>query len=201
MSSIGILAYGSLIEDPGAELKSLVSKKITDIETPFNIEFARSSQSRDGAPTVIPVVNYGSPVKAVILVLSDSVDVAKAKDLLWRRETRQENSDKCYPNPINPSLNQVVVAEIVGLGGIEIVFYTEIGANIDAPTPQKLAAFAIESARGEAGSEGKDGISYLISVKRQNIDTPLMAQYEKEILKSVGTSSLSEALTIVRKNA
>jgi cation transport regulator ChaC len=201
MSSIGILGYGSLIEDPGVELKPLISKTITDIETPFNIEFARSSQSRDGAPTVIPVVNCGSPVKAVILVLSESVDVEKARDLLWRRETRQENSDKHYPNPINPSSNQVVVAEVARLGGIEIVLYTRIGANIDAPTPKKLAALAIESARGKAGSEGKDGISYLMSMKRQNIDTPLMAEYEVEILRSVGASSLSEALTIVRGNA
>ena len=201
MRSIGILAYGSLIEDPGVELAPVISKMITDVETPFNIEFSRSSQSRDGAPTVIPVVKYGSPVRAVIMVLSESVDVEKAKDLLWRRETRQENSDKHYPDPINPSSNQVVVAEIVGLGGIQIVLYTKIGANIDAPTPEKLAALAIESARGKAGSEGKDGISYLMSVKRQNIDTPLMAQYEEEILKSVGASSLPEALTIARGNA
>jgi hypothetical protein len=89
----------------------------------------------------------------------------------------------------------------VPLGGMEVVLYTKIGANIDAPTPQKLAVLAIGSARGKAGSEGKDGISYLMSVKRQNINTPLMAQYEKEILKSVGAYSLPEALAIVRGNA
>ena len=166
MSSIGILAYGSLIENPGAELQPLISKKITDIQTLFNIEFSRSSRLRGGAPTVIPVVNYGSPVKAVIMVLDGSVDVEKAKDLLWRRETRQENSDKHYPNPINPSSNQVEVAEIAELGGIETVLYTKIGANINPPTPQKLATFAIKSARGKAGMEGRDGISYLMSVKR-----------------------------------
>ena len=201
MSNIGILAYGSLIEDPGVELEPLVSGRIADIETPFNIEFARSSKSRDGAPTVIPVLDCGSPVKAVIHVLSEKVDIEQAKNLLWRRETRQENTDKHYPNTINPSSNQVTIEEIGGLGGMEVVLYTKIGANIDAPTPQKLAVLAIGSARGKAGSEGKDGISYLMSVKRQNINTPLMAQYEKEILKSVGAYSLPEALAIVRGNA
>ena len=52
---IGILAYGSLIDDPGDEIKPLVKQKIEGVETPFAIEFARSSKSRNGAPTLIPV--------------------------------------------------------------------------------------------------------------------------------------------------
>jgi cation transport regulator ChaC len=199
MSKIGILAYGSLIDDPGVELKPLISEKIKDIETPFNIEFARSSRSRNGAPTVVPVEGYGGAVQAVILVLNDDVEIEIVKDLLWRRETRNENSNKHYQNPINPSDNQVVVGEISELSGIDIILYTKIGANIDTPTPEKLANLAIESAKGRSGEEGKDGISYLIALKKQSIKTPLMPQYEEEILKSVGASSLSEALNLVRK--
>jgi len=46
MSNIGILAYGSLIEDPGSEINPLISEHQT-VETPFCIEFARSSSSRN----------------------------------------------------------------------------------------------------------------------------------------------------------
>lgn len=199
MSKIGILAYGSLIDDPGVELKPLISEKIKDIETPFNIEFARSSRSRGGAPTVVPVEDCGARVQAVILVLNDDVEIEVVKDLLWRRETRNESSNKHYQNPITPSNNQVVIGEIPELSGINIILYTKIGANIDTPTPEKLANLAIQSAKGRAGAEGKDGISYLMALKKQNIKTPLMPQYEEEILKSVGVSSLSEALNLVRK--
>lgn len=199
MNSIGILAYGSLIEDSGMELKPLISERISDIETPFNIEFARSSKSRDGAPTVVPVENYGAPVKAVILVLNKAVEIEEAKDILWRRETRNENSSKHYSNPVNPTPNQVLVGEAAGLGGVDIVLYTKIGANIDSPNPKKLADLAIQSAKAKAGETKKDGISYLISVKRQKIVTPLMAQYEEEIIKAVGVSSLAEALRLVRE--
>jgi cation transport regulator ChaC len=200
MGSIGILAYGSLIEDPGIELEPLISKRISGIETPFNIEFSRSSSSRAGAPTVVPVENCGAPVKAVILVLKDTVEIDNAKDILWRRETRNEKSNKHYSNPKTPTLNQVVVGEATGLGGIDIVLFTKIGANIDSPSPKKLADLAIKSAKGKAGETGKDGISYLISVKNQNIVTPLMPKYEEEIIKAVGGSSLFEALKIVREN-
>ena len=49
MSKIGILAYGSLIEDLGIELEPLISGRVDGVNTPFNIEFSRSSQSCDGA--------------------------------------------------------------------------------------------------------------------------------------------------------
>ena len=199
MNNIGILAYGSLIEDPGIELKPLICERIKNVETPFNIEFARSSSSRDRAPTVVPVSGFGSPVKAIIMVLHEGISLEKAKDLLWRRETRKEGSSKHYSAPETPSPNKVVVATIPKFCGVEVVLYTQIGANIESPTPQKLATLAIESAGSNAGSQGKDGISYLMSVKNQNIETPLMKEYEAEILRLVGTDSLSEALAIVRK--
>ena len=200
MNRIGILAYGSLIEDPGVELKPLISEKIRDIETPFNIEFARKSSLRDDAPTVVPVEIGGAPVKAVILVLKKHVKMESAKDFLWRRETRNEKSDKHYTTPSNPTVNQVVAGVIDNLGGIETVLYTKVGANIDAPTPEKLAKLAIESAKQKSGSTGKDGISYLISLKGQNISTPLMPEYEEKILSLLGVNKIEVALDAARKN-
>ncbi len=39
-----------------------------------------------------------------------------------------------------------------------------------------------------------DGISYLIAVKGSDIHTPLMAEYEKEILARTQTTDLQQAL-------
>lgn len=83
MPAIGILAYGSLIDDPGVEIEPYIEARIQDIETPFSIEFARSSATRDGAPTVVPVEDGGAPVKAQILVLNNQIDLKNAEDLLW----------------------------------------------------------------------------------------------------------------------
>ena len=201
MKKIGILAYGSLIEDPGSELEPMIDEIIIDVDTPFNIEFARTSRTRDHAPTVVPVDVDGAPVKAVILVLKDGVDLRLAKDLLWRRETRNEGSDRHYLEPENPTPNQIVIVEAMGLGGIDTVLYTKFGANINKPTSKKLARLAIKSTAGQAGVAGKDGISYLMSLKRKKIVTPLMAEYEAEILKSLGVNSLEAALKLLRAKA
>ncbi len=45
---LGILAYGSLIDDPGEEIGGATSQR-TAMKTPFAIEFGRSSHTR-GAP-------------------------------------------------------------------------------------------------------------------------------------------------------
>lgn len=44
--TVGILAYGSLISDPGDEIENARTKIIHDVMTPFHIEFARSSKNR-----------------------------------------------------------------------------------------------------------------------------------------------------------
>ncbi len=112
MSTIGILAYGSLIEDPGKEIKPIIRERKEGITTPFSIEFARSSSTRDGAPTVVPVASGGNPVNATILVLESGISPDEAEDLLWRRETRKECSDKHYTRPSVPTPNKVVVERL-----------------------------------------------------------------------------------------
>lgn len=54
MTVLGILAYGSLIAGPGAELQPLVVDSKA-VDTPFEVEYARSSTKRAGAPTLVPV--------------------------------------------------------------------------------------------------------------------------------------------------
>ncbi len=75
------------------------------------------------------------------------------------------------------------------------------GHRFEAPRrspAQALARLAIRSALAEAGKKGLDGISYLISVKRSGIATPLLVEYEKAILQQTGANTLEEALTKVR---
>ena len=194
MTTLGILAYGSLIEDPGIEISPLILDRRTGVETPFCIEFARSSSSRSNAPTVIPVENGGSRVQATILVLEASVSLQRAEDLLWRRETRNERSEKHYIRPSEPAPNRVIVESLRNFNGIDIVIYTSLGSNIRDLSPTRLAELAVQSARAEAGKDRKDGISYLISLKRQGISTPLMQAYECEILRLVNAVSLEDAL-------
>lgn len=197
--SVGILAYGSLIEDPGVEIEPLIQKRINNITTPFKIEFARSSSTRGGAPTVVPVVEGGSTVSATILVLNEAITIENAKDLLWRRETRNEGSDKHYVHPKTYSPNKMVVEQLVGFSGLKTVLYTKLAANIDDLCAKKLATLAISSAKSSDVDMGKDGISYLIGIKKQGITTPLIDGYEKEILNSLNVGNLNEALDACRE--
>jgi len=199
MKRIGILAYGSLIEDPGKELGPLVRERISYVQTPFCVEFARSSNSRDGAPTLVPVQEGGAQVKGVILVLGPAIEVERAKDLLWRRETRNECSDRHYSPPADPGPNTVLVECLQNMANVETVLYTKIGANIENRTPQYLADLAICSARRGAGAKRTDGISYLISVKKQGIRTPLIPAYEAAILEKTMVHDLDEAYEKIRQ--
>ncbi len=191
---IGIFAYGSLIDDPGVEIAPLICERISDVLTPFKVEFSRKSKSRDYAPTLIPVEDGGAHVNGVIILLDESITLETAKDLLWRRETRKEGTGKRYPNPNVIKVNAVVVAVLESFINIDYVLYTKIGANIDNITPSNLADLAISSAKSKSGREKLDGISYLISAKENGITTPLMPDYENEILMKTGTHSLIEAL-------
>lgn len=83
-SSVGILAFGSLIANPGWEIEEAIVGRKTGVLTPFSVEFARESGKHSGAPTLVPVTVGGSPVKAHILMLN--ISEQDAKDRLWRRD-------------------------------------------------------------------------------------------------------------------
>lgn len=193
-----ILAYGSLIEDPGTELAPLIADRIPNVQTPFSIEFARSSGTRGGAPTLVPVDVGGARVNGVLLVLNAGIDRTRAEDLLWRRETRNEKSTKHYRRPTKPGPNSVLVECVHDLAGIEVVLFTKVPPNIRALTAEHLADLAIQSARGEAGATETDGISYLVSAVRQGIETPLSPEYMAMILRKVGAADLKTAHEMIR---
>lgn len=202
---IGILAYGSLIDEPGYEIAYHTSERIEKVPTPFHIEFCRTSSKRNGGPTVIPVTEGGAKVNAQIIVLNAIVTLNDAMDMLYRRETGNVgDKSKKYSPPENPTKNNVLVENLSNFAGVDTVFYTRIGKNIDNPTPDSLAELAINSAKDEVSRKGKgrctgdNGISYLISLKEQGIETPLMPKYEQAILEKTKTKTLAEALEKAR---
>jgi cation transport regulator ChaC len=194
MQHLGILAYGSLIWHPGPALDAVTARRTAGVTTPFQVEFARRSRNRGGAPTPVPVDGGGANVEAVLLVLDENVSLEQAKAMLWRRETHQNSTARRYPSQGNPGSNEVVIRDLEDLGGIEHVMYIELEANIPpaSRTAERLADLAIESVAA-VGKESLDGISYLIDVKAHGVSTPLMDAYETEILRRTETESLDAA--------
>lgn len=194
-AQVGILAYGSLIPEPGAEIEAATVKTIERVETPFAIEFARRSKSRGGAPTLVPVSYGGSRVIARVFVVSVSEEEAASR--LYRRETHQIGSSRSYRKPKIVGPDSVRVRRLENFADIKVVLYTDIAANLQAPTGNELARLAIDSV-GKCGA-GKDGVSYLIAAKRCGIDTPLLSEYEAEILRETQTGDLLEALAKLQR--
>lgn len=190
---IGILAYGSLIDEPGEDIGMLIIDRIP-CTTPFRVEFARLSKTRDGAPTLVPVEVGGGYVSAMILVLNSEVTSEEVKSMLYRRETRSTDRTKKYEEPKKPGLNSVIVKTIREFHGVKEVIYTSIGSNISDLDPNILADYAIESILNQAGEQKKDGVRYLLNAKNNGILTALSQEYEAEILNRTSTTSLGDAI-------
>ncbi len=194
--TIGILAYGSLIPNPGAEIGPVTVRRIGGVETPFRVEFSRSSRVRDGAPTLVPVNRGGATVTGVVLVLHDSVTETAAQDMLYRRERNRVGSGDRYADvdPANP--DSAFLGRLDDFAGLDVVFHAALRANIEEPTPELLARLAIASATAPSGPVERDGIRYLMDAKQSGILTPLMPEYEREILRQTGGRDLEEARAI-----
>lgn len=187
---VGILAFGSLINEPGPELNARIVMRIKT-PTPFPVEYGRySGRTRGGAPTLVPHCK-GAAVRAEILVLDDDVSVSDARDMLWRRERRKIGSSETYVEGATPDSVLVRAHESPW---VETVLYTDFNSSgkIAEPTPEDLAKHAVQSI--QAAVEGQDGISYLINATAAGIDTPLTAGYVAEILRQTQAKSLDEAL-------
>jgi hypothetical protein len=193
-----ILAFGSLIDDPGEDLAPLIIEKRPGAITPFNVEFAHASVNRCGGPTLVPVARGGAPVEAVLLVLRDEVSIVAATDFLYARETGRPGSEAQYqPDPAKP--NQVYIEVLRFFQDFDAVIYASTSANIEPLTADELGRRAVLSAAGPAGAANLDGIQYLIDAKRHGVRTPLMAAYERQILEMTGGASLADARERVRQ--
>ena len=192
--NVGVLAFGSLITDPGPELQPRIAMRIK-VETPFPVEYARISRTRGDAPTLVPHES-GAPISAEILVLDNGISIAEAADMLWRRERRKEGTGETYSRGTGE--NFVLVEEFHDDPCVATVLYTDFNASgkIPHPTAADLAKRAIASVA--AAKEGMDGITYLMNAIRSGIETPLTADYKAEILNQTMTLTLEEALKTVR---
>jgi hypothetical protein len=189
---IGIIAYGSLIAEPGEELAPLIINRIA-CKTPFNVEYGRYSKTRGGGPTLIPVNKGGAPVNGYLLLLQAGVSLADAKSMLWRRETRVKG--RPYKAPENPDVNNVIVASVYDFMDCENVLYTSISSNIFGKvTATKLAKCGIDSILTNAGSFKMDGLRYLQQAIADGIQTPLTKEYLAEVLRLSKTESLDAAI-------
>jgi hypothetical protein len=193
-AKLGILAFGSLIDCPGREIEEAIVARKSEILTPFNIEFARTSRRRAGAPTLVPVDAGGSPVLAHILVVD--LPEQEARDRLWRRETNRVGQGGHYVDRLNPGLDTLIIERHENLGGVAIVLAARFAVNIAPLNAEVLAALAIESA--QKLDDGRDGISYLLNTKRNGIATPLSAPYEREVLRRLQAATLEDALKKIR---
>jgi hypothetical protein len=172
---LGILAFGSLIWEPGEELSRATAEQVSNVLTPFKIEFARTSRRRGGGPTLVRVHKGGANVKGMILVMKEVLTREEAIEMLKRRE------------------GGAPIATISNFHGFETVLYADPVPNIDNPSPKMLAQLAIDSVLN-VGVAGRDGITYLMRAKDLGLVTPLMSEYEEEILLRSAASSLPQAL-------
>ena len=192
--TVGILAYGSLIDDSREEIAGATIETRRQVVTPFKVEFARSSTKRAGAPTLVPVDEGGARVAAQIFVLD--VSEKEATNRLYRREIDKVGSDRVYRARETQGANTVSVKRLENFEGVNVVLYTHITANIQPLTAGNLARLAIKSAR--ALNNERDGISYLINAKRNGIRTLLSGPYEEEIKRRMDAADLKEALAKAR---
>jgi cation transport regulator ChaC len=196
--TIGILGYGSLISNPGSEIAAAMTGQIPGVRTPFTVEFSRTSRVRHGAPTLVPVETGGGYVQGVVLVLDERTAEMEARDMLYRRERNRVETSDVYAemDPAHP--DSAVVGRLNNFAGLTVVLYAALRPNISQPTPAHLAKLAIESARSPSGEARRDGISYLLAAIRDGVRTPLMPEYEREILRQTGATLLAEAWHLVR---
>ena len=193
--TVGILAYGSVIDDPGDEIAPLIVGTTRDLMTPFGIELARASDTRGGAPTLVPMDSGGMSAPAALLQLR--TDLKTAKDLLYRREIRKIGTGRTYSDPSPDDTKRMRIVTLQEFGGVAHAIYAAFPANIVPLSAAELARRAIESVA--KADVGKDGVSYLIDAIRNGTKTPLMDAYQQEVLEQTGCLDLASALASIKR--
>ena len=197
---IGILAYGSLITHPGSEIESVRDHVIPDVLTPFPVEYARRSQSRVGAPTLVCVPGgCGAPVRAAVLVLREGTTDQKAVDMLYRRELHQEGDLKViYDDQAQRQKRDALVIEsIKNRFGLSVIYFTALTPTfteiLDVKRTQEekaelLAQAAMDSLIPETYAKGLDGIRYLADNIDVGVVTALTGTYCQAVLDKTGNA-------------
>ena len=211
---VGILAYGSLTSDPGCEIYLNHTRKISDVETPFGVEFARRSEKRGYAPTLVPF-ETGRRVNGQIFVMA--VNEREAADMLYRRECNKVGILSCkYSKKICPIICEEINWEDVRRKHhIDTIYVKKVIHNNDE-WPTNLLATWIGANMGFTDIENKkacyaerlaynaiisisdteihrDGITYLINAIGNGINTFLSEAYKDSILELTKSDDLCQA--------
>jgi hypothetical protein len=167
------MAYGSLIADPGPELRALIVDRVSH-RTPFPVEFGRASRRWGGGPVLVPHP-AGAPVDGELLVLNPMVGLGQAVEAMREREGL-------------PSADGVVE---VGAIGAWLVLAASLPRNLPAPDlePEALARRAAASVC--AGP--RNGVAYLRTVMDGGVCTPRTDAYARAVLRLAGAETLEEA--------
>ncbi|MCA0848099.1 hypothetical protein [Salipiger thiooxidans] len=188
--TVGILAYGSLISNPGEEIEKARTEIIKNVMTPFPVEYARSSSGRGGAPTLVPVSSGGAKVRGQVFAMDFSEE--EAANILYRREIGKVGEfAKTYKRPEEVKNSTVLVERLTNFAGLDVVLYTKIAATIQPLSAAHLVRLAIKSV--SRAKPGLDGITYLRAAKESGIETALSPAYEAGILEETESVSLNEA--------
>jgi hypothetical protein len=178
MAKVAVFAYGSLIDDPGQNLRCHITCKV-DWKSPRPVEYARRSRSRGCALTLV-FHNNGGIVQGKLLITdleNTQENTRQVREWVWLREGKP-TCDSVKSECFSSDYPTVIFADLQP--NIEI-------ADLSA---EKLACFAIQSVRQ---CPGRNGIAYLARNIQNDIITPLTECYKREILRQTGTTSLAEA--------
>ena len=167
------MAYGSLIGDPGPELRALIVERVPH-RTPFPVEFGRASRRWGGGPVLVPHP-AGAPVDGQLLVLNPRVALGQAVEALREREGM-------------PSADGVVE---VGQVGRCLVLAASLPRNLPAPDLRPAALARRAAASVEAGP--RNGVAYLRAVVGAGVCTPRTGAYVRAVLGLAGADTLEDA--------
>jgi hypothetical protein len=201
---VGILAFSSLLVDPGAEIQAAIAESVS-VRTPFNVEYARASAARQNAPTLVVVPSeVGSPVQGKIYLLMPEITVKQAQDMLYRRERNQVGVLEVWYDEERLRLQRgaVLIGESREFAGMPLILFPRVPPNIDivqdehawpGEKAETLADLAIRSLTKVTYAQRRDGIAYLADAIGCGIRTVLTDVYVQAVLRHAGNAPDLEA--------
>ena len=170
---IAIVAYGSLIHQPGEELAELIAAR-EPCTTHFPVEYGRCSPKWGGGP-VLTIDPRGGPVEGMRLLLHGGTPLGRAIDVLARREGIP-GAEGIVELPEDGPVTALTCALPRNL-------------DLDEMEPAVLAARALES----VASGPANGVAYLRGAVASGVRTPRTDAYVAEVLAQSGAPDLATA--------
>jgi hypothetical protein len=170
---IAIVAYGSLIYEPGEALAELV-QETEPYRTPFSVEYGRQSKKWGGGP-VLTVDPRGEPVDGQRMILKPGLTLGEVIDVLAAREGI-------------PSAHGII--EIESPGALtELTCALPRNLEADDMAPAALAARAASSVSNGA----LNGVAYLRGAVGVGVRTARTDEYVAALLETSGGGDLFDA--------